>query len=261
MNYIDLHIHTKYTVGNGITKIEDLVRRARVYDMEYLAITDSGSIKGFNEFKSVCKNYGITPIFGCGFYFAPLGHDDKITHHLVLIAMNDTGYNNLLNLDRVSNENDLNNKPRITWEELSQFKEGLICFTGGLGGVFDKPFLNDQKDLAYENIEKLKGLFHKNFYLELQDNGQEKNSIMKKKIPQVSKELNIDMIVTGGSFYLDSSDSEECNKIREENGNKTLKGDKYNFKSPTDIVRVFEGFKTEIERSFLIAKNCKVTII
>lgn len=261
MNYIDLHIHTKYTLGNGITEIEDLVIRAKKYGMEYLAITDSGSIEGFNEFRTVCNQNKISPIFGCGFYFSPLGLDDNTIHHLVLIAKNETGYNNLINLDKIAKKNKLNHKPRITWEHIEKYNDGLLCLTGGLGGVFDKPYLQGNEVLALDNIKNLQTIFKSDFYLELQDNGQEKNLIMKSKIPGIANKLGIEMVVTGGSFYLDPKDSVKCNKIREDNGNKTLKGDSYNFKSPNEIEALFPGFINEIDRTFLIAKNSKVTII
>lgn len=261
MNYIDLHIHTIYTLGNGITEIKDLVKRAKEYGMTYLAITDSGSIEGFNEFKTICKQNEIKPVFGCGFYFAPLGLEDNTIHHLVLIAKDETGYNNLLNLDKEAKNSKLDNKPRISWDNLEKYNKGLICLTGGLGGVFDKPYLQGNNDLAYDNIKKLHTLFKSDFYLELQDNGQENNLIMKSKIPGVANTLGIEMVVTGGSFYLDPKDSVKCNKIREDNGNKTLKGDSYNFKSPKEIEALFPDFKNEIDRTFLIAKSSKVTII
>lgn len=258
MNYIDLHIHTKYTNGNGITEIESLVKRAKEYNMSYLAITDSASIQGFEEFNNICVKYKITPIFGCGFYFAPLGHGSNTTQHLVLIARNNIGLSNLYTLDSISKKNISKGKPRIDFKDLFLCFNGLYCLTGGLGGVFDKPYLIGDKDLAFKNLKQLKELFKEYLFIELQNNGIKNNKLMLEVIPEVARALKIKMVVTGGSFYLDSDDYKKCNDIRISNGNKKLSGKEYNFKSQKEMCLLFKNFPNELEVSFNIAESCKV---
>lgn len=258
MNFIDLHVHTKYTTGNGITEIESLVQRAKEFNMPYLAITDSASILGFKEFNNQCNKYGITPIFGCGFYFAPLGYTDSTIQHLVLIAKNNNGLKNLYVLDDISRKNLINDKPRIDFKDLTSYSDGLFCLTGGLGGVFDKPYLLGDKGLALRNLQNLKELFSDNLFIELQDNGVENNKTMIEVIPKIAQDLKINMLVTGGSFYLNKEDSKRCNSLRISKGNKKLIGNSYNFKSQAEMRDLFTDFKNEFELSFILAKSCKV---
>lgn len=242
MLYTDFHIHTKYTVGNGITEIPELVDRAKELGMEYLTITDSGSIKGFQEFNRECKRVGIKPHFACGFYFAPLGLEDNTTHHLVLLAKNSEGLDNLYYLDNYSRTVGLGRKNRIDWEVLKERTSGLICLTGGLGGVFDKPWLQGDKDLAESNLDELFKLFNENLYLELQDNELVNNRVMNKVLYDISLSRGINSIITGGSFYLYREDAADCNIIREKNGNNSLKGSGYYFKSSEDLAGVIQNF-------------------
>lgn len=255
MKYVDLHIHSEYTLGNGITKIPDLVKRAKDFGMESLALTDSGSIKGFKQFRDECEKYSIKPIFGCGFYIAPLGLDNPLTHHLVLIAKGKIGYENLLKLNHFSLNEGFKVKPRVNFEMLKKNSCDLISLTGGLGGVFDKPYLSGNEKLATDNIKKLKDIYSDNLYLELQDNGLENNKKMINVLTELSIRENIKTVVTGGSFYLDSSDYKECNRIRLENNNKELKNDGYYFKSPLTIYTIFKNNIKAVENSLLIAQN------
>lgn len=255
MEYIDLHIHSEYTKGNGITNIPKLAKRAKKYGMNSLALTDSGNIDGFTEFIKECRNVNIKPILGCGFYFASMGLDFKETTHLVLLAKNREGYNNLLNLVEFSKTEIYSNKPRIDSNILRMHNSGLICLSGGLGGVFDKPYIAGNKKMALENLTMLKGLFNTDLYLEIQDNELELNTLILDEIVKVSHQLGIEMIVTGGSFYLDRDDSTRCNEKREQNGNNKLNGNGYFFKSPGEICKKFINNKKAIKNSVYVANS------
>lgn len=257
MKYIDLHLHTKYTKGNGISEIKGVVKRAREFSMDALAITDSGSISGFDEFNRECIDKGIKPIFGCGFYFAPMGLLDETTHHLVLIAMSNKGLDNLKRLSYFSFNKGMGSKPRIDFNILEERNHDLICLTGGLGGVYDKPYLLGDKELADGNLIRLKEIFNSRLYLELQDNELDNNKKMANVLTKLSKELSIPLVVTGGSFYLNREDSVLCNKIRSKHGNRELKGSGYFFKSMPDIIINFNNIEA-IENSYFISSICNV---
>lgn len=261
MEYIDLHIHTEFTKGNGITRIPYLIKKAKEYGMRSLTITDSGSIEGFHLFNSECRKEGIKPIFGCGFYFAPLGLDKPETHHLVLIAKNNLGLNNLKELNDFSCNKGLGNRPRIDREVLKRFHSNLFCLTGGLGGVYDKPYLMGNINLADSNLEFLKDLFKDNLYLEIQDNEIEKNRIMLKQLVNLSKIENIPLVVTGGSFYLNREDCTGCNSVRRKMGNRELVGSGYFFRSPMDIKEIFCEYEEAINNSNIIGNSCNVEIL
>lgn len=255
MEYIDLHIHTEYTKGNGITKISELVKKAQEFNMGTLAITDSGNIDGFYEFVKECRSVNIKPVLGCGFYFAPMGLKLKETEHLVLLAKNKEGYDNILKMVEFSRTIGLSHKPRIDFKILKKYSTGLICLTGGLGGVFDKPFIAGNKNMALENLTTLKYIFKSNLYLELQDNELELNTLIVDEIIKVSNNLDIEMIVTGGSFYLDRDDAIKCNELREKYGNKTLKGNGYFFKSPKVMISIFRNHEAALNNSVFVANS------
>lgn len=258
MEYIDLHIHTEYTKGNCITKIPDLVRRAKDYKMQALAITDSGTVDGFSEFIRECNNFDIKPILGCGFYFASMGLKLKETEHLVLLAKNRIGYDNLLKLVEFSKNSCLSDKPRIDFEILKRHSDNLICLTGGIGGVFDKPFIAGNRNMAIDNLKELKHIFKTDLYIEIQDNELEINTQILDEILKVSRKLDIEMLITGGSFYLDRANAEACNKLREKNGNRLLEGSGYFFKPPMSIISRFKDLDNPIKNSNII--NNSITI-
>lgn len=255
MEYIDLHIHTEYTKGNGLTKISELVLKAKEFNMNSLAITDSGTIDGFKEFVEECNKVNIKPILGCGFYFAPLGLNLKQTNHLVLLAKNRLGYDNLLKLVEFSKSEGLTHKPRIDLDIIKKYNNELICLTGGLGGVFDKPYIEGNKNMALENIINLKEIFRDDLYLELQDNELELNSLIIPEIISVSEKYNIKLIVTGGSFYLNREDFKKCNDLRLKNGNKTLSGDGYFFKSPKYIINRFNSLEVALNNTINVTNS------
>ena len=255
MKYIDLHIHSEYTAGNGITKIPELVLRAKALGMESIALTDSASIKGFSEFRLECEKNGITPIYGCGFYMARLGLDNSLTQHLVLLAKNSQGYKNLIALNDFSYSKGLGVKPRVDFLRLKEYSKGLIALTGGLGGIYDKPYLLGDVDLADKSLNRLRAIYGNELYLELQDNGLENNRVMIKVLTELSEKEGIKTVVTGGSFYLNPSDHKECNLVREKNDNNLLKSDGYYFKTPNEIEKLFKNHKEAIERSFHIFKS------
>ncbi|MGL1893578.1 MAG: PHP domain-containing protein [Spirochaetaceae bacterium] len=259
MNYIDFHVHTKYTLGNGLTEIPELIKQAKKFGMKALAITDSGTTKGFSEFGKKCFSKGIKPIFGCGFYVAILGLEYKQTAHMVLIAKNVEGYKNLIKLAQFSYDKGLHNKPRIDFDILKQHNAGLACLTGGLGGIIDKPYIDGNKNMAIENLQTVKGIFGKDLYIELQDNGLELNQLMGKELIKIANEQDIKLIATGGSFYINPSDSVLCNKLREDNGNNLLEGNGYYFKSEKEIIQNFNHVPESIENTIKLYKEITLT--
>jgi len=255
MEYIDLHVHTEYTKGNGLSRIPELIKKAKEYKMDSLAITDSGNIDGFREFGQCCKEFDIKPIYGCGFYFAPFGFSLKETQHLVLIAKNIDGIKNIEKLVQLSNSNIIGNKPRIDISLVRQYNNGIICLTGGLGGVFDKPYIAGNCNAAIENIRDLKDIFNNDIYFELQNNGLELNRLMIPEIIKVSKSMAIPCVVTGGSFYINRTDARACNTLRIKYNNRELEGDGFYFKSKDDIHKSFQGYEEYINNSVVINKR------
>lgn len=262
--YVDLHIHSEYTRGNGLTRIPELVDRALTYGMNALALVDSATIDGFPEFTSECKRVGVKPIYGCGFYFTPGSRFNQVDekYHLVLLAENNPGLDTLKTLVRLSKEDGFFKRPRIDFELLEKYGDGLIALTGGLGGLIDKMMLSAQLDKAKSYLLKFREILgENNIFIELQNNGLEKNLQSCSLLHSLSEETGVPMVVSGGSFYLDPEDAMACNTLRRSSGNGELKGDGYTFKSPEEIYALFPYDTEAIQNSVIIAERCSYSTL
>lgn len=262
-SYIDLHTHTAYTHNNGLSTVNALVERAVSYQMDALAITDSGNVSGVPEFYNACIRSGIKPIIGLGFYFADDSRFSQSPHkyHLVLLAENNIGLMHLLTLAERSFTEGFYQRPRIDFELLEMFHDGLICLTGGLGGVVDKYLYAQRKNDARCFVQKCLSLFgDDHFFLELQDNGLEKNQEMIAALIKLSKETGTHCVVSGGSFYVDRKDALGCNELRQAHGNNPLHGDGYYFKSAQEISSLFSMVPEAVQASRKIADRCTVLL-
>lgn len=258
MQYVDLHIHSEYTRGNGLTKLPNLVQRAEEYGMKALALVDSASIAGFSEFTQQCQRVGLKAIYGCGFYFTPDSRFNQVDekYHLVLLAKNRIGLENLRRLDSLSKE-EIYKRPRIDFDLLELYGEGLIALTGGLGGLIEKMMLSAQLNEAKEYVLRFQNILGEgNVFIELQNNGLQKNLLSCSMLHSLAEETGIPMVVSGGSFYLDAEDAEACNDMRRDAGNGELKGDGYTFKSPEEIYALFPDDHDAIKNSVKIANRC-----
>ncbi|MBT4121963.1 PHP domain-containing protein, partial [bacterium] len=176
--FTHLHTHSHYSLLDGLPKIDDLVAKAKEYKMDSLALTDHGVMYGVIEFYQKCVEAGIKPIIGIEAYMAPNSrHDkqgkfDKDYNHLILLAENNTGYQNLLKLTTQAHLEGFYYKPRVDWELLEKYHEGIIAMTACLGGAVPKAILNNEN--VEEVIDKhIKVFGRDNFFLELQHHPEE----------------------------------------------------------------------------------------
>ncbi|MGC9330700.1 MAG: DNA polymerase III subunit alpha [Bacteroidales bacterium] len=171
--FTHLHVHSEYSVLDGLAKTQELVNMAKKDGMTALALTDHGTMFGIKEFYDNCRNAGIKPILGCEVYVAPRGRlrkeskEDRAGYHLILLAKNLTGYRNLLKLATLSSKEGFFYKPRIDNELLEKYHDGLIASSACLGGEIPKHILHNRMDEASQRIEWFKNLFGDDFYLEL----------------------------------------------------------------------------------------------
>ncbi|MGM0508686.1 MAG: PHP domain-containing protein [Fusobacteriota bacterium] len=260
--YCDLHVHTKYTENKGISKIKTLINKASNYKMDYLGIADSGNISGALEFYKNCMENDIKPVIGCGFYYTFLKRTEEETskNHIVLIAKNNNGLKNIAKLVILSYKEGFYLKPRIDKELLKRYSDDLILFTGGLGGPIDKMILKDDIKGAKGITNYFLDIFQKeDLFLEIQDNGKKENMLAAQGLSTLKKDLDISIITSGGSFYVDKKDYGRCNEVRLKNGNNTLKGD-YHFKSEDEMVKSVIIPKKAIENTELVAKKVKINL-
>lgn len=262
MDYVDLHVHTEFTQGNALTKICELTQKAAELGMPALAITDTASVSGFVDFAAACREANIRPVFGCGFYLTTGSRFDYLDekYHIVLLAKDDFGFANLLRLLAHAYEEGFHKRPRIDLEILSEYSRGLICLTGGLGGIIDKKVLGGDRAAGRTWIRKFRSIFtSENLYLEVQNNNLQENRTMLQEHKHFAKRFELNFVATGGSFYLSPDEAQACNRLRKKSGNGTLSGEGYHFRSPEEMAKIFKNSPDALSNSLVIAEACNVT--
>lgn len=209
--YVPLHLHTEYSLLDGATRISELIRHAKENNMPAVAITDHGVMYGAIEFYRLAKEEGIKPIIGCELYIINGDITDKnskqANFHLVLLAKDKKGYQNLVKLVSLAHTEGFYYKPRVNKELLKEHKEGLICLSACLSGEITKKLLNKDKEGAKEAAKFYKELFEEDFYIELQDHGLEGQKMTNPDLIKIAQELDIGLIITNDSHYTKKEDA------------------------------------------------------
>ena len=212
-NLIPLHIHTEYSLLDGMIRVSDLVNYAKDNGLNAIAITDHGVMYSAIEFYELAKSAGINPLIGCEFYV----HDGDIRqkdnlhnplYHLILIAKDNKGYKNLIKLVSTAWCEGFYYKPRINFELLKEYHDGLICTSACLGGEVLQHLQHGEKEKAIETAKKYKELFGDDYYIELQDHGLDEQKRTNPELIKIAKELGIKMVITNDSHYLRKEDAD-----------------------------------------------------
>ena len=220
-DFVHLHNHTQYSLLDGLTKVPDLIDMIKQSGMQSVAITDHGTMSGVIEFYKAAGAAGIKPVIGIETYVAPRGHTDrdpakdKTPFHLIILAMNNTGYENLMRLSSIANLDGFYYKPRIDHQLLKKYNEGLIVLSGCIGGEVGDALRQEQYDKAKEIALWYKSVFGDRYYLEVQDHGHpEHTSAWDEQVKvtkltfKLSEELSIKCVLTCDAHYLSHSDQE-----------------------------------------------------
>ena len=273
MSFVHLHNHTHYSLLDGLTKIDDLIAKAKSQNCPALAITDHGNMYGVIEFYQKCLKAGIKPIIGVEAYLAPGSRFDKGTrddarnyYHLLLLAKNNTGYQNLIKLVSKSHLEGFYYKPRIDWEFLEEFHEGLIASTACLGGEIPVLIQSGRLDLARQRILDYNQLFGEgNFYLEVMDHPElENQDMVNQQLIKFSQELNVPLVATNDIHYLDKDDDEaqdillclQNKKKRSDTDRMRMMGyGDYSCRDPQEIVEAFKDTPSAISNTVKIAEG------
>lgn len=213
MSFVHLHNHTQYSLLDGACRVDKILAAAKEYGMPALAMTDHGNMFGAIDFYNSANKIGIKPIIGIEAYIINKDFNDETSktdkrHHLILLAMNETGYKNLLKLTSKSYLEGFYYKPRINKQLLAEYSEGLICLSACVKGEICSHLYNHQYNQAVQAAKWYKDVFGDRYYLELQDHDLE---IEKQSMPQVikvAKELSIPLVLTNDCHYIQQSDSE-----------------------------------------------------
>lgn len=204
-DFVHLHNHSEFSLLDGLSKIPDMVARAKELGMKAMAITDHGALYGALKFYHECKRSGIKPIVGVEIYMA----EDTDQTHLVLLAKDNTGYQNLMKLVTISYLDGFYYKPRLDLEKLAKHHEGLICLTSCVNGYIANPLLKGQEKEAEKRAVRLSEIFGDgNFYLELQKHQNVENQdLLNEKLIDLSKRLGIPLVATNDCHYVHPNDS------------------------------------------------------
>lgn len=207
--FIHLHTHSHYSLLDGLSKVEDMVRIAKEHSMPAMAITDHGNMYGAIEFYKECKKAGIKPIIGCEVYVAERKLSDKEPgidnkrYHLILLAKNLKGYKNLMRIVSEANLKGYYYKPRVDMDLLREFSEGIIALSGCMGGKLSRAVLNNDMDKARELIREHQEVFGKeNYFIEIQSHPKiERDAELREKLIALAKEFGIPVVATQDSHY------------------------------------------------------------
>lgn len=257
MGFAHLHTHSYYSLLDGFNAPEVLAERAADAGHKALALTDHGNIHAFLRHYKACKKHDIKPIIGCEFYITSTFSNDGLskeedTYHLVVLAKNDEGLNNIFQLVTLSNTEGFYYKPRISFEMLKEHQEGLIVSSACLGGEVAKKILNNDMDAATKIAKEYKKIFGDDYYLELMPTGTKKQYIANARKHDISKELDIDTIATVDMHYLNEEDANAQDILLAVNTGSTLDDEdrftfdcqEYYFKDRQEIADgLFRGHK------------------
>ena len=271
-DFVHLHIHSEFSLLDGANRIKDLPVRAKELGMNAIAITDHGVMYGAIDFYKACKKEGIKPIIGCEVYVAPRTRHDKEPNidnrynHLILLAKDNKGYQNLSKLVSIGFTEGYYYKPRIDLEVLEQYHEGLICLSACLAGSVNQALLNGQTEKAEEIALWHKRVFGEDYYIEIQNNGLKEQVLANQKLVQLARKLDIPLVATNDAHYLKREDAynheillciQTGKRISDEDRMK-FETDELYVKSPQEMSDYFVAFPDAIENTVKIADKCNV---
>jgi len=274
--FVHLHVHTQYSLLDGAIRIDDLLKKCRELGMAAVSITDHGAMHGALEFYVKAKKAGIKPIIGCEFYIAPQSRkkhsgaksSSDAAFHLVLLAMDTSGYKNLMKLASIAQLEGFYYKPRIDMETLAAHNEGLIAMTACLHGGIPHLILNGNMDGARREAKALQQIFKDRFYFELQDNGIKEQKKVNKGLKKLSKELSIPLVATNDCHYLNNDEAfahevllciQTGRTINDKNRFKFATNELY-FKSPEEMQERFKDFPEALAATTQIAERCNLEL-
>ncbi|MDH4187953.1 MAG: DNA polymerase III subunit alpha, partial [Nitrospira sp.] len=275
--FVHLHLHTQFSLLDGANQIEPLVQQIKSFNQPAVAMTDHGNMFGAIEFYRKAKEAGIKPIIGCEAYMAPgsrlaakdsgLAHNDY--YHLILLARNLTGYQNLIKLVSKAYLEGFYYKPRMDKEILKEHHEGLIALSGCLSGEI--PYLIGQKDMAGAmavagEFQEIFGKEH--FYLEVQANGLDHQRVANSGLLEISKKMDIPMVGTNDCHYLKKEDFRphelmlclQTGKTISDPNRMKFDTDQLYVKSTDEVTAAFIEFPEAVNNTCRVADNCDLQL-
>ena len=277
MEFTHLHVHTEYSLLDGSSKIKELPARAKELGMDSLAITDHGVMYGVIDFYRACRAVGIKPIIGCEVYVAPgsrfdkepIGQGDDRYYHLVLLAENNAGYANLMKIVSRGFTEGFYYKPRVDYEVLTKYHEGIIALSACLAGEVARDITRNNYEEAKKAALHYQEIFGEgNFFLELQDHGIPAQRLVNQELMRMSRETGIELVCTNDIHYTFADDAEahdlllclQTGKKVTDEDRMRYEGGQYYCKSPEEMAQLFPYAPQALENTHKIADRCNVEI-
>lgn len=275
-DFVHLHVHTGYSLLDGMCRIKDLVKKAKEFKMPALAITDHGNMFGAIEFYNTAISEGIKPIIGSEMYMAPGSRKDKKVergktnyYHLTLLCKNYQGYKNLMKLSSIGYLEGFYYRPRIDKEILKEYSEGLIALSGCLKGEISQKILQDREEEAIRiagNFEEILG--KGNFYLELMDFSLPEQKKVNEAMIRISKKLDIPWVVTNDVHYIQKEHSVahdallciQTGSLLQDEKRLKFSTDEFYFKSPQEMKKIFADYPQSWKNTVEIAEKCNLQL-
>lgn len=269
--FAHLHSHTEFSLLDGSNRIRDYLDRVKELGMESAAITDHGVMYGVVDFYKYAKEIGIHPVIGCEVYVAPKGMAEKSSseryHHLVLLAENNTGYQNLCRLVSEGFKRGFYYRPRVDFALLSSCHEGLIALSGCLAGEIPKLLVQgNYKGACHAALKYLRVFGADHYYLELQEHGIPEQKEVNRLLIQMGRELGIPLVATNDVHYTKKEDADahdillciQTKKLADDKDRMRYEGGQYYVKSPGEMQALFAEVPEALENTEKIAKRCQV---
>lgn len=274
MSFIHLHVHSHYSLLDGLGRPKQIVSRAKEMGANAVALTDHGSMYGAIEFYKEAKEAGIKPIVGCEMYVAPRGLEDKISkldsspYHLILLAKNAEGYQNLMKITSLGHLKGFYYKPRIDKENLKKYSKGLIATSACIAGEIARHLLSDDLTSAEKALKEYKDIFGEDFYIELQDHPEiREQAIANERLIALAKKTNTPMIVACDAHYVHKADREahdvlvcvQTGRTVDDPSRMIYNGD-FSMRDGDELAKVFKDVPEAIENTQKIADMCDLEI-
>jgi len=273
--FTHLHCHTHFSLLDGATRIPELVRKVKAHGMNAVAITDHGNLYGAMEFYSACRAEQVNPIIGYEAYIAPGKRTDRkasrmkeASFHLTLLAMNRTGFENLIQMASIAYLEGFYYKPRIDKELLEAHNEGLICLSGCVAGELSQLILADKIDEARKLTAWYEKVFGDRFYLEIQNAGLEIQKECADGTIDIANRMGLPLVATNDAHYLEQGDAGahdillcvNTRSVRSDAARMRMTGDQFFVRTPDEMYAAFPDHESAVARTQQIADRCNIEL-
>ncbi|WP_405732922.1 DNA polymerase III subunit alpha, partial [Anaerovibrio slackiae] len=271
--FAHLHVHTEYSLLDGANRIKPLIARVKELGMEHIAITDHGNMFGIMEFYKACKGEGINPVIGCEVYVAPRDRHEQYEvdgtryYHLILLAENNEGYRNLVQLVSRANTEGMYYKPRVDKELLRKYSKGLICLSACIAGEVPAWIIRGDMFRAEKVLQEYLEIFgRENFFIELQNHGMPEEKKAMAGLLELAKKYQLGLVATNDAHYLKREDSEfheillciQTGRTLDDPGRMRFASDDFYLKTPEEMQGLFSEYPEALANTVKIAERCHV---